>query len=214
MEDWKILCKVATAMGSDGFRFETASDVFEEIRKTTPSYRGINYKRIEKDGIQWPCPTEEHPGTKFLHKGIFPKGKGLMQGISYKEPAELASEDYPILLSTGRMIYHYNVMTRYSDNLDDIRPYELAELNPREAKELGVKDKDVIRVTSRRGSILTRVVVTDKVKPGMMFMTFHYRESPVNELTNAAYDPITLTAEYKITAVKIEKASEEEALSL
>ncbi len=97
-------------------------------------------------------------------------------------------------------------MTRHSKKLDDIRPHELAEINPVDAEKLGVKEEEFVRVTSRRGSILTRVTITDKVKPGMMFMTFHYKESPVNELTNSAFDPITKTAEYKISAVRVEKA--------
>src|SRR5690606_22122825 len=106
---------------------------------------------------------------------------GLMQGVEYEAPAELTNEEYPILLTTGRMLYHYNVSTRYSKSLDTLRPHELAEMNPVDAAILGVADGDVVRVTSRRGSILTRVKITEKLKPGVMFMTFHYKESPVNE---------------------------------
>lgn len=210
--DWEILSEIATRLGADGFDYKNSEEIFNEIRLTTPSYRGITYERIDKVGLQWPCPTEEHPGTPYLHKGVFPRGKGLMIPVEYEEPAELVCEDYPILLSTGRMLYHYNIMTRHSKKLDTISPYELAEMNPVEAETLGVKEEDMIRVTSRRGSILTRVTITEKVKPGMMFMTFHYKESPVNELTNAAFDPITKTAEYKISAVKIEKVEDIEGL--
>ncbi len=207
--DWKILSEIATKLGAKGFDYKNSEDIFNEIRLTTPSYRGITYKRIDKAGIQWPCPTEEHPGTPYLHKGTFPRGKGLMIPVEYEAPAELVCEEYPILLSTGRMLYHYNIMTRHSRKLDDIRPYELAEMNPVDAEKLGVKEEDFVRVISRRGSILTRITITDKVKPGMMFMTFHYKESPVNELTNSAYDPVTKTAEYKISAVRVEKVQEE-----
>lgn len=206
--DWEILCDIANRLGASGFGYKNANDIFQEIRLTTPSYRGITYERIDKVGIQWPCPTEGHPGTPYLHKGVFPRGKGLMIPIEYEEPAELVCDEYPILLSTGRMLYHYNIMTRHSKRLDDIRPHELAEINPVDAERLGVVEEGFIRVTSRRGSILTRVTITNKVKPGMMFMTFHYKESPVNELTNSAYDPITKTAEYKISAVRVEKVSE------
>ena len=208
--DWKVLSEVATRLGAEGFDYKTSEDIFNEIRETTPSYRGITYARIDKIGLQWPCPTEEHPGTPYLHKGTFPRGQGLMVPVEYEAPAELVCDDYPILLSTGRMLYHYNIMTRHSKKLNDIRPHELAEMNPIDAAKLDVKEEDVIRVTSRRGSILTKVTITDKVKPGMMFMTFHYKESPVNELTNAAFDPVTKTAEYKISAVKVEKAKEGE----
>lgn len=203
--DWKILCDVANGLGASGFDYKDAEEVFEEIRATTPSYRGMTYERMDKEGLQWPCPTETHPGTKYLHKGTFPKGKALMKAIEYKLPAELVDEEYPILLITGRMITHYNVMTRFSEKLDAIRPYELAEINPVDAERLGLEEEGFMRVSSRRGSVVTRVTITDKVKPGSIFMTFHYRESPVNELTNSAFDPISKTGEYKISAVKIEK---------
>ncbi len=209
--DWQILCDVATGLGAPGFDFNSAEEVFEEIRETTPSYRGISYARIEKDGIQWPCPSEDHPGTKYLHEGKFPKGKGKIVPVEYREPAELPDEEYPILLSTGRMLYHYNITTRYSETVDSIRPYELAEIHPVDAEKLGVEEEGFVRVSSRRGSVITRVTITDKVKPGMMFMTFHYRETPTNELTNSAFDPITATGEYKVAAVKIEKVDKEEA---
>jgi len=203
--DWEIICEVARRLGAEGFQYKSPEEIFEEIRQVTPIYRGITYQRIEKVGIQWPCPSEDHPGTKYLHKGQFTRGKGWMIPVEYEAPAELTNEEYPILLTTGRMLYHYNVSTRYSEKLDAIRPYELADINPVDEERLGLKEEDFIRVTSRRGSIVTRVTITDRVKPGLMFMTFHYKESPVNELTNSAYDPITKTAEYKVSAVKIEK---------
>lgn len=212
--DLDILSKVSTKLGGKGFDYKNAEEVFEEIRKITPSYRGITYKRIEKKGLQWPCPTVEHPGTLYLHKGIFPRGKGYMIPIEYEGPAELVNEEYPILMTTGRMLYHYNVMTVNSKSLNDIRPYELAEINPEDARKLDLKEEDIMRVTSRRGSILTRVTITDRVSPGLIFMTFHYKESPVNELTNSAYDPITQTAEYKVSAVKLEKLTDLENISI
>lgn len=211
--DWEILCDIAKGMGAPGFDYKSAEDIFEEIRECIGSYHGITYDRIDKVGLQWPCPDTDHPGTKFLHKGTFAIGKGIMIPVEYEEPAELCDEEYPILLNTGRMLYHYNVMTRESSALNGIRPYELAQINPRDAKKYGLDENSYIRVTSRRGSIVTRIEVTERVKEGMMFMTFHYKESPVNDLTNAESDPITKTAEYKISAVKIEKVdSEEEAL--
>jgi len=203
-EDWRIICDLANRLGYP-MEYACAEDIFEEIRSLVPSYAGITYKRIEKQGIQWPCPTEDHPGTKFLHKGIFTRGKGRMFPVEYEAPAELTNEEYPILLTTGRMLYHYNVTTRSSANLDKLCPEERAQINPLDAERLGIGPEDKVRVTSRRGSIVTKVEITDKVYPGLMFMTFHYKESPVNELTNSAYDPVTKTAEYKVTAVKVEK---------
>lgn len=202
--DWEIICDISRRMGYN-MSYNTAEEIFEEIRSLTPSYAGITYERIDRVGLQWPCPTTDHAGTKFLHAGTFPRGKGLMQGIEYEAPAELTNEEYPVLLTTGRMLYHYNVMTRHSKNLNTLRPHELAEINAVEAQKYGLAEGEEIRVTSRRGSIVTKVTVTDRVPPGIMFMTFHYKESPVNELTNSAFDPITKTAEYKVSAVKIEK---------
>ena len=203
--DWQIISELAQKMGAPGFEYKDAEEIFEEIRDCTPSYRGMTYERLGKKGLQWPCPTENHPGTKYLHKGVFPGGRARMIPVEFEGPAELVTKDYPILLCTGRKLGHYNVTTRYSKLLDSINPYEEAEINPQDAKAYGLESDDLIRVTSRRGSVVTRIEITDKVKPGMMFMTFHYRETPVNELTQAAYDPITLTGEYKVSAVKIEK---------
>jgi formate dehydrogenase alpha subunit len=204
--DWEIICELARRMGYD-MNYCCSEQIFNEMRSLTPSYAGITYARIDQVGIQWPCPTEDHPGTKFLHVGKFPRGKGLMQGIEYEPPAELTNEEYPMLMTTGRMLYHYNIATRHSASLDGLRPHELAQLNPEDAAKLGVEEEGEIRVTSRRGSIVTKVTITDKVPPGVMFMTFHYKESPVNELTNSAFDPISKTAEYKVSAVRIEKVS-------
>lgn len=205
--DWQIISEIAQKMGAPGFEYKDAEEIFEEIRACTPSYRGMTYERLGKKGLQWPCPTENHPGTKYLHKGVFPGGRARMIPVEFEGPAELVSKDYPILLCTGRKLGHYNVTTRYSKLLDSINPYEEAEINPQDAEAYGLEADDLIRVTSRRGSVVTRIEITDKVKPGMMFMTFHYRETPVNELTQAAYDPITLTGEYKVSAVKIEKVA-------
>lgn len=203
--DWQIIKDIAQGLGGKGFDYETSEDIFKEITATTPSYRGMSYERIDENGLQWPCPTDSHPGTKYLHKGVFPRGKGIMIPVEYEEPAELTNEEYPILLSTGRMLYHYNVMTVHSNALNDLRPHELAEVNPLDAKKWDLEEEDLIEVESRRGKIQSRVTITDRVKEGMMYMTFHYKESPVNELTNAAFDPVTKTAEYKISAVRIKK---------
>lgn len=202
--DWEIICDLSNRMGYP-MNFSCPEEIFDEIRSLVPSYAGITYGRIDKEGIQWPCPTEDHPGTKFLHKGTFARGKGRMIPVEYEAPAELTNEEYPMLLTTGRMLYHYNVSTRNSESLDKLRPEERAQINPVDAERFGIGPEDKIRVTSRRGSIITKVEITDKVYPGLMFMTFHYKESPVNELTNSAFDPVTKTAEYKVSAVKVEK---------
>ena len=213
--DWTIIADIAKAMGmTEQFHWKTSSEVFDEIAKVTPSYRGMSFARIDKDGLQWPCPTPEHPGTKFLHKGMFARGKAKFMPATYKEPKELPNEEYPYILNTGRMIYHYNITTRYSKRLNDIRPGELMEINAVDAEELGLHEYDCVRVTSRRGSIRARITITDKVQPGQTFMTLHYRESPVNELTSEHMDPITMTGEYKVAAIKIEKIEDQPDLPI
>jgi formate dehydrogenase alpha subunit len=201
--DWEIICDLSRRLGHP-MDFSSPEEVFEEIRTLVPQYAGITYGRIDEAGLQWPCPDEEHPGTRYLHQGRFTRGKGLLQGIPFEAPAELTDAEYPMLLTTGRMLYHYNIMTRHSEALDGLRPWELAEINPADAEALGLRSGETVRVSSRRGSITTRFVATDRVPPGIMFMTFHYKESPVNELTNSAYDPVTMTAEFKVCAVRVE----------
>jgi predicted molibdopterin-dependent oxidoreductase YjgC len=203
--DWEIICDLSGRMGY-ALEYESPAEIFEEIRSLTPSYAGMTYDRVDTCGLQWPCPTIDHPGTAFLHENTFPRGRGRLMGIDYEPPAELTNEEFPVLLTTGRMLYHYNISTRQSATLDFLVPHELAEINPADAASAGVSDGEQIRITSRRGSVVTRVRVTDRVSPGVMFMTFHFREAPVNELTNSAYDPICKTAEYKVCAVKIERA--------
>ncbi len=203
--DWQIICDLATRMGYP-MHYDSPEQIFAEMAGLTPSYAGISYARLEGDGLQWPCPAPDHPGTKFLHAGRFPRGKGLLQGIEYQPPAELTDEEYPILLTTGRMLYHYGITTRHSPSLESYRPEEYAEINPAQAAELGVQTGDKVTVVSRRGRLVTKVRVTDRVPPGIMFMTYHYKESPVNILTNAAFDPIAKTAEYKVAAVRLEPA--------
>lgn len=205
MIDWEMIAAIAKRMGYKGFDYTTAEEIFDEVRKTIPSYHGITYDRIDRDGLQWGCPTIDSPGSKYLHSGEFTRGKGLMLPIEYLPPAEITDEAYPILMNTGRMLYHYNVSTRISPTLEAIRPYEMVEISPSDAKLYGLDKDSIVRVTSRRGSITAHVDITDRVKPGNIYMTFHYHESPVNELTNSASDPVTKTAEYKITAVKIAK---------
>jgi formate dehydrogenase alpha subunit len=172
----------------------------------TPSYGGINYERIEHTGLQWPCPNVDHPGTPILHTASFSRGKGLFKAIDHTPPAEMPDEDYPYLLSTGRILSHYNVTTQYSPTLSTYKPEEAAMLHPVDARALGVCTGDTVQVTSRRGSVQTKVWVTDKVQVGMIWMSFHYRETPTNELTVNAFDPVSKTGEYKVAAVRIEKA--------
>ncbi len=203
--DWEIICDLSRRMGYE-MDYASPEDIFEEIRSLTPAYAGMTYDRVDACGLQWPCPDIDHPGTPYLHQDTFPRGRGRLLGIEYEAPAELTNEEYPILLTTGRMLYQYNISTRQSATLESLAPHELAEINPVDAAAIGVSEGEEMRVTSRRGSVVTRVTVTERVPPGILFMTFHFWETAVNELTNSAFDPISNTAEFKVCAVRIEKA--------
>jgi formate dehydrogenase alpha subunit len=203
--DWEIISDLSRRMGYE-MDYRSPEHIFEEVRSLTPAYAGMTYGRVDTCGLQWPCPDIDHPGTPYLHQGTFPRGRGRLQGIEYEAPAELTNEEYPILLTTGRMLYQYNISTRQSATLESLAPHELAEVNSVDAAAIGVSEGEEMRVSSRRGSVVTRVTVTERVPPGILFMTFHFRETAVNELTNSAFDPISNTAEFKVCAVKIEKA--------
>ena len=207
--DWTILAEVSKRLGGHGFDWKCAEDIFNEIRKCIPNYSGISYEKIDRlNGVQWPCTSEDHEGSKYLHKGKFARGeRALMVPVEYEGPKELENDEYPIILSTGRALYHYNVMTRYSNALDGILPHELVEICAEDAAKYVLEDGDFMRVTSRRGSVVGRAKITERVKPGLIYMTFHFSETPVNQLTSAHYDPITKTAEYKVTAVNIKKVN-------
>jgi len=209
--DWQIVCEVARKMGATGFDFASAEDVFGEIAKTTPSYAGITYARLEQGGLQWPCPSEDHPGTKFLHLGSFVRGKGRFSPLSYRPPAEQPDGEYPLVLTTGRSPFHYHTgtMTRKSVGLNALAPEELVWVNPADASALGIADGDGIRVTSRRGSVEATARVTDDTPEKTVFMTFHFAEASANVLTNPATDPVAKTPEFKACAVRVEKMSGE-----
>jgi len=205
--DWQIICQVASKMGYE-MNYQHASQIMEEIAELTPSYGGMYYDRLDNGGLQWPCPTREHPGTKYLHKDRFTRGLGLFQAVEYIPPAETPDEDYPYILSTGRVYYHFHTgsMTRRSQGLDEIYPEALAEINPSDAKELGVEDGAKVKVTSRRGEVEVKAQLTERVPKGTIFMNFHFGEAAANVLTNPALDPVSKIPEYKVCAVRVEKA--------
>ncbi len=204
--DWEIIMALAAKMGYE-MNYDHPGDIMAEIASLTPSYGGISYERLEKGGLQWPCPDEEHPGTEYLHKGKFARGRGLFNPVVYKESAEVPDDEYPLYLTTGRILYHYHTgtMTRKVEGLNILVPTGLLEINPADAEKKGIEDGEMVRVTSRRGSITPRVEVTDRVAPGVVFISFHFREAAANVLTQAVYDPLSGIPEYKVSAVKVEK---------
>jgi formate dehydrogenase alpha subunit len=206
--DWEIICDLAKRMGATGFDFASAEEIMQEINRVTPSYGGITYERLEELGsLQWPCPNVEHPGTQYLHKGKFPRGLGLFTALPYKEPAELVDGDYPFTLTTGRIMFHFHTgsMTRRSKKLDREVPEAYIEINPEDAAKIGLNGGRRVRIASRRGMLdNVGVRVTDGIKPGVVFMPFHFAESAANILTNSAIDPVAKIPEYKVCAIRVE----------
>lgn len=205
--DSTIIIELANKMGYK-MEYESESAIMEEISKLTPSYGGISYSRLEKEGgLQWPCPDPTHPGTKFLHKDKFVGGKGKFKPVKYRGPVEVPDEEYPFRLTTGRMLYHYHTgsMSRRSKGLDKICKEGYIEINPEDANSLGINDGDIVTVSSRRGRINIKAKITDRVNKGIVFIPFHFAECAANVLTNTALEPIAKIPELKVCAVRIEK---------
>ena len=213
--DWWITCQIAQRMGGKGFDYENPSQIMAEIASVTPSYGGISYRRLEEgDGLQWPCPTEEHPGTPILHSELFSRGKGRFVPLEYKPPMELPDDEYPLLLTTERSLYHYHTgtMTRKVRGLKTFQDEELVAINPADAEARGIKDGEVIQVISRRGEVTAKAMVTESSPRGVISMSFHFAESPTNQLTNPALDPVAKIPEFKVCAAQIERQRQPAAL--
>jgi formate dehydrogenase alpha subunit len=206
--DWQIICDLAGRMGYD-MSYADASEIMAEIAGLTPSYAGISYERIEKEGLHWPCPTPEHPGTPILHVDMFASGKGVFYGIDWIAPAENTDEEYPLYLTTGRVLYQYHTgtMTMKSEGLMDRAPECFVEIASRDAESYGLEDGDMVSIASRRGSIEARINVSEKAVNGTVFIPFHYAKAAANRLTNAALDPIAKIPEFKVCAVKLAKVA-------
>jgi len=213
--DWLIISELAKYMGYEKqFPYKSAEEIFTEIAKVTPSYGGMDYERLSKpEGLHWPCPTKEHPGTPILHKEKFshPDGLGIFAPIEWKPPAEVPDAEYPFLMTTGRCIWqwHTGSMTRRSPDLEREEPTGWIEVNPEDAKALGVADKEMVKAISRRGEITIGIRYKKEIKKGVVFLPFHYVECAANLLTNNALDPVAKIPEFKACACKIEKIAKE-----
>ena len=176
-----------------------------EINQVSPIYGGITYERIEEIGLQWPCRDEKDPGTVFLHESQFSRGKGRFMPLEYKPSAEKATKTYPLILTTDRNLYHYHssTMTKRVDGLIELSSEELVMIHPLDAEAFGIENGQMVEVSSKRGKITARAEVTEVCRPGMISMTFHFADSPTNEITNPALDPIAKIPETKVSAVKI-----------
>ncbi len=206
--DWSILSSLARLMGEKSqFYYTAPSQIMEEISNLTPSYGGISYERLDQGGLQWPCLTKDHPGTTYLHKGQFTRGKGKFNVVRYRPSMELPDREYPFILTTGRVLCHYHTgtMTRKIHDLNYLRGEELVEVNPDDALLLGIEDGSMVEVSSRRGNVRAKAKTTEKSPKGVVFMTFHFAETPTNVLTNPALDPVAKIPEFKVCAVKLNK---------
>ena len=215
--DWDIICRVSTAMGYP-MQYNNTKEIWDEMRSLTPSFFGATYEKIEKLGcVQWPCRDEsdEDKGSVFLHKdGNFStdNGRGKLFAADWRPPYEIEDNEYPFSLSTVREVGHYSVRTmtgncRTLSQLEDEPGY--LQINYKDAQKLNIKDKEIIRVSSRRGSVLTRALVTDRVQEGATYMTYQWWVGACNELTISSLDPISKTPEYKYCAIKVEKIDDQ-----
>lgn len=204
-EDWKILCELINTLGGNA-EYSSPNEIMEEIRKLVPSYGGITYERLDNEGLQWPCPNVNHPGTKFLHKDKFVRGLGKFTVNDYVESSELPTKEYPFILTTGRILHHYHTgtMTRRAWALDREYPIGFMEINPKDADKFGLKERKKAKVTSKIGEIVIEVHLTDKIMEGVVFIPFHFYESAVNKLIGKNIDPTVQIPEFKVCAVKIE----------
>jgi formate dehydrogenase alpha subunit len=212
-EDWEILCELSTIMGYP-LNYNNSEEIWDEVRKLAwEMYGGISYERLEKEySIHYPCPDENHPGTFIMHERFHQQGaptkKSPFVPVDYTAPLELPDEDYPFTLTTGRRYESYNTHSQtrhYASGVKVKQTEETLDIHPDDATALGIMDGEVVRVRSRRGELEVKAKVTEQVVPGLVFMSFHWSETPTNVLTLNEYDPISGTAEYKACAVAIER---------
>jgi predicted molibdopterin-dependent oxidoreductase YjgC len=209
LADWEIIMRLSSAMGYE-MDYGSPEEIFDEMASLTKSYGGMTYERLGLNGLQWPCPEPDHPGTPYLHGKTFatPNGKGKFQGIEYQEPAERPDLEYPFYLTTGRMFAHFHTgtMTRISPHLDGEQATGYVEINPGDAEDLGVQEGDMMVIASRRGEMEVPAKITPAVKAGTLFLPIHFGENPTNILTSSeAYDPLAKIPEFKVSTVKIRK---------
>ena len=208
-QDWEIICQIASRLGYP-MHYESPSEIMDEIASLTPTYGGMSFERIEKEGLRWPCPDKQHPGTTFLHQGRFTRGLGRFRPVPFREAAELPDEEYPYLLTTGRLLYHFHTgtLSRRTAGLEEISPPAPFEIHPEDAMREGIEQGETVELSSRRGTIQARAVLTERSPRGTIFVPFHFREAPANVLTNPALDPVAKIPEFKVCAVRLSKLQE------
>ncbi|TAK11854.1 MAG: formate dehydrogenase subunit alpha [Anaerolineae bacterium] len=214
-DDWSILCDLAKRVEgklgrttSAGFDYADPAAIWQEMAALTPAFQGIDHPRLEREnGVHWPCPSPDHPGSPYLFEDTFPRGKGIFTPLVVTPGAEVPDLEYPYILSTGRVLFHWHggTMTRRS-KLDDIYPEPTVEIHPQDAVAIGLNPGDWVKVRSRRGEIKVRTLITERSPAGMVFIPFHFAEAAANELTHDQRDPKAKIPDYKMCAVQLEPA--------
>jgi formate dehydrogenase major subunit/formate dehydrogenase alpha subunit len=219
--DWQTIAELATRMLAteglqtvgphSGWNYADAAQVMDEVAAVTPSYAGAHHARLERsERLQWPVHDNEHPGTPILHVGCFARSKGLFHAVDHLPPAELPNEEFPLLLTTGRVLYHWHAgeMTRRVPGLLALHPQSVVEISVDDAQKLHVTDGQMVRVATRRGEMFAHALLTSRVPQGVIFGTFHFPGAGnVNNLTHAVLDPVAKIPEYKVCAARIEAHS-------
>lgn len=203
--DGDIICEVSKRLG---YTMESSpSKICDEMAGLTPIYAGVSFDRLEGNGLQWPVPSKDHPGTPVVHLGKFRRGLGRFIPVKHRPPAEVPDKDYPFILSTGRIQFHYNTgtMTRRVSNILREYPRNFVQMNPEDAERLGIKNREKIKIKTRRGELKVQAEITAKIKIGVLWMPFHFSDEPTNVLTNSAFDPVSRIGEYKACAASVEK---------
>ena len=205
-QEWKAIGELARRMGYNGMNWRTSQQVFREISQVTPIYRGMSYNCLGDHGIQWPCPEVGHPGTPFLHKEQFSRGKGLLVPVHYNPPPEVPDKHYPMVLVTGRTLFHFHTgtMTRRSPTLQALLDEAYIEINPRDASLLEVQEGQIIKVQSRRGFINVKAHIKETIPRNILFIPIHFAEASANVLTMQELDTKSGIPELKICAVRVE----------
>jgi formate dehydrogenase major subunit len=204
-DDWQIITDIANAMGG-GWSYQHCSDITEEIARVTPQYEGIRWDTVGSNGLQWPCNSRKPIGTRVMHQEVFVSGKGHLAAVPFEYAAELPDSDYPLVLTTGRLLeqFHTGTMTRKTKGLDNLAGPRVM-ISIEDAERLGVENSEKVKLVSRRGEIEAPAFVTKRMQEGVVFVPFHFAESPANRLTNTATDPYAKIPEFKVSAVRLEK---------
>lgn len=210
--DWEITMELANRLGAS-WHYDSPEEIFAEMAQLTPQYAGMSHARLEEGGLQWPCPVPDHPGTPYLHAEQFARGRGLFAVADYRPPVEEVCPEFPLVLSTGRILFHWHggTMSRRSPGLDAMAPEAEVEINPNDAQEVNVADGEMVRVSSRRGQVVATAKISRRSPTGTIFMTFHYAEAAANLLTIGAVDPTAKIPEYKVCAVRVETVNRQQA---